>query len=408
MNNKEYQAKRQGEVGEALEKTGSESRNLTEFKSALSLLVKRDVHQAMYERCPSLMADVLLNLEGNTHRTRKRLLMPLYRRESAKALEDWVTCQLLPEMDPLIRASSTQDLVQLAQLAMLRVSVRLLGLPSDCAEPRLLQLVDTFSASATAAQSMEHEDTLTQQLQNALTLFDEHYFQPHFARARSDAQSMTVLPLLRHGLEQGVLDKVDCLKEAAFFLQASLYSTANALVHGFHELAGWFAERPNERIRFVEEPLWAQRCVAEALRLHPASPVMVRRYQGDQLDFDLVAINQDRDVFGDDANRFDPYRRVEALRPYSGLTFGVGHHSCPGRELAAGLVRTEKRGGDETQIGAITRLLIHWMKHGLKANPNEAPVRMTGTTRLNWASYPVVFDPGLQTAQFNQQEEDNL
>ena len=408
MNNKEYQAKRQGEVGEALEKAGSESRNLTEFKSALSLLVKRDVHQAMYERCPSLMADVLLNLEGNTHRTRKRLLMPLYRRESAKALEDWVTCQLLPEMDPLIRASSTQDLVQLAQLAMLRVSVRLLGLPSDCAEPRLLQLVDTFSASATAAQSMEHEDTLTQQLQNALTLFDEHYFQPHFARARSDAQSMTVLPLLKHGLEQGVLDKVDCLKEAAFFLQASLYSTANALVHGFHELAGWFAERPNERIRFVEEPLWAQRCVAEALRLHPASPVMVRRYQGDQLDFDLVAINQDRDVFGDDANRFDPYRRVEALRPYSGLTFGVGHHSCPGRELAAGLVRTEKRGGDETQIGAITRLLIHWMKHGLKANPNEAPVRMTGTTRLNWASYPVVFDPGLQTAQFNQQEEDNL
>ena len=408
MNHGEHQAKRQGEVSEALDKTEGEPRNLTEFKSALSLLVKRDVHQAMYERCPSLMADVVLNLEGNAHRTRKRLLMPLYRRESARALEDWVTGQLLPDMDPLIRASPTQDLVQLAQLAMLRVSVRLLGLPPRCAESQLLQLVDTFSASATAAQSTEHEDALTQQLQNALTLFNEHYFQPHFARARSDAQSMTLLPLLKHGLEQGVLDNIDCLKEAAFFLQASLYSTANALVHGFHELAGWFAERPNERIRFVEEPLWAQRCVAEALRLHPASPVMVRRYQGDQLDFDLVAINQDRDVFGDDASRFDPYRRVEALRPYSGLTFGVGHHSCPGRELAAGLVRTEKRGGDEAQIGVITRLLVHWMKCGLKANPNEAPVRMTGTTRLNWASYPVVFDPGLQTAQFNQQEEDNL
>ena len=402
MNDEEHQAKRQVEMGEALGKTGSQTRTLTEFKPALSLLVKRNVHQAMYERCPSLMADVVLNLEGSAHRIRKRLLMPLYRRESAKALEHWVTSKVLPDMDPLIRAPANQDLVQLAQLSMLRVSVRLLGLPSDCAESRLLQLVDTFSASATAAQSMEHEDTLTQQLQNALTLFDEHYFQPHFARARSDAQSMTVLPLLKHGLEQGVLDKVDCLKEAAFFLQASLYSTANALVHGFHDLAGWFAERPNERIRFVEEPLWAQRCVAEALRLHPASPVMVRRYQGDQLDFDLVAINQDRDVFGDDASRFDPYRRVKALRPYSGLTFGVGHHSCPGRELAAGLVRTEKRGGDEAQIGVITRLLVHWMKHGLKANPNEAPARMTGTTRLNWANYPVVFDPRLQTAQPNQ------
>ena len=401
MNHGEHQAKRQGEVSEALDKTEGEPRNLTEFKSALSLLVKRDVHQAMYERCPSLMADVILNLEGNAHRIRKRLLMPLYRRESARALEDWVTSQLLPDIDPLIRAPASQDLVQLAQLSMLRVSVRLLGLPPRCAESQLLQLVDTFSASATAAQSTEHEDALTQQLQNALTLFDQQYFQPHFARARSDAQSMALLPLLKHGLEQGVLDNIDCLKEAAFFLQASLYSTANALVHGFHELAHWFAEQPNERIRFIEEPLWAQRCVSEALRLHPASPVMVRRYQGDQLDFDLQAINQDRDVFGDDASRFDPYRRVKALRPYSGLTFGVGHHSCPGRELAAGLVRTEKRGGDEAQIGVITRLLVHWMKHGLKASPNEAPVRVTGTTRLNWARYPVVFDPGLQTAQRN-------
>ena len=402
MNHEEHQAKRQGEAGEALGQTGSETRTLTEFKPALSLLVNRNVHQAMYERCPSLMADIVLNLEGSAHRIRKRLLMPLYRRESAKAFEHWVTSQVLPDMDPLIRAPANQDLVQLAQLSMLRLSVRLLGLPPDCAESRLLQLVDTFSASATAAQSMEHEDALTQQLQNALTLFDEHYFQPHFARARSDAQSMTVLPLLKHGLEQGVLDKIVCLKEAAFFLQASLYSTANALVHGFHELARWFAEQPNERIRFIEEPLWAQRCVAEALRLHPASPVMVRRYQGDQLDFDLVAINQDRDVFGDDASRFNPYRQVKALRPYSGLTFGVGHHSCPGRELAAGLVRTGKRGGDEAQIGVITRLLGHWMKHGLKANPNEAPVRMTGTTRLNWANYPVAFDPRLQTARLNQ------
>ncbi len=108
-------------------------------------------------------------------------------------------------MDPLIRASPTQDLVQLAQLSMLRVSVRLLGLPSRCAESQLLQLVDTFSASATAAQSTEHEDALTQQLQNALTLFDQQYFQPQFARARSDVQSMALLPLLKHGLEQGVL-----------------------------------------------------------------------------------------------------------------------------------------------------------------------------------------------------------
>ena len=34
----------------------------------------------------------------------------------------------------------------------------------------------------------------------------------------------------------------------------------------------------------------------------------------------------------------------EGIATLLGLTFGVGHHSCPGRELAAGLVRTEKQG----------------------------------------------------------------
>ena len=105
---REHQANRQGDVSEALDKTEGEPRNLIKFKSALSLLVKRDVHQAMYERCPSLMADVILNLEGNAHRIRKRLLMPLYRRESFRALEDWVTGQLLPDIDPLIRAPASK------------------------------------------------------------------------------------------------------------------------------------------------------------------------------------------------------------------------------------------------------------------------------------------------------------
>lgn len=368
--------------------------HLTSYADALPLLLKRDAHQAMYRRCPALMASVILNLEGDRHRERKRLMSPLFRRTSCQAIEAWLAQVLLPQLDNDWCGKPSLDLSSCTETVMLHVSGRMLGLGDLTFDAALLEWVSVFSASATAAQSARHEDALNRMLDDALERFREDYFDPAFDAARPTRESDSLLPMLKAAWVGGQLDRSECVKEAAFFLQASLFSTSNAAVHVFHELASWLEANESQRSRFVEESLWAQRCVMEALRMHPASPVMIREFHGDQLEFDLVSINQDPEVFGTHAAIFWPDRPVRHLRSFSGLTFGAGHHSCPGREIAAGLVRTEKRPGDSTQIGVITRMLKHWVAQGMVRDPSRNAERVQDTTRSNWATYPVKFEPG--------------
>ena len=120
-----------------------------------------------------------------------------------------------------------------------------------------------------------------------------------------------------------------------------------------------------------------------------------RQLYGDHFEFDLLSINQDIEVFGDYADAFMPERSVDHLRSYSGLSFGAGHHSCPGRELAAGLVRTERRAGDPAQVGVITQMLRHWVAQGMVRDGDRPASRAKDTTRPNWASYPVKFETTL-------------
>lgn len=367
---------------------------LTSYADALPLLLKRDAHQAMYRRCPALMANVILNLEGDRHRERKRLMSPLFRRTSCQAIESWLAEVLLPQLDHDWCGKSSLDLPSCTETVMFHVSSRMLGLGDLTFDPALLEWVSVFSVSATAAQSAQHEEALNRTLDDALERFRADYFDPAFNAASPTRESHTLLPMLKAAWVDGHLDRALCVKEAAFFLQASLFSTSNAAVHVFHELASWLEANEAQRLRFIEEPLWAQRCVMEALRLHPASPVMIRELHGDQLEIDLLSINQDPEVFGTHAAIFWPDRPVRHLRSFSGLSFGAGHHSCPGREIAAGLVRTEKRPGDPAQIGVITRMLKHWVAQGMVRDPSRNAERVRDTTRSNWASYPVKFEPG--------------
>ena len=58
---------------------------------------------------------------------------------------------------------------------------------------------------------------------------------------------------------------------------------------------------------------------------------------GARLTIDLMAVNRDPEVFGDDADAFDPHRVLgPGVAPW-GLSFGLGMHACIGQDLAAGL-----------------------------------------------------------------------
>src|SRR5690606_25970091 len=58
--------------------------------------------------------------------------------------------------------------------------------------------------------------------------------------------------------------------------------------------------------------------------------------QGALVILDAARANRDPEVFGPEADRFDPDRAVPDRVPRWGLSFGAGPHQCPGRNVAGG------------------------------------------------------------------------
>ena len=69
---------------------------------------------------------------------------------------------------------------------------------------------------------------------------------------------------------------------------------------------------------------------------------------GDQVIIELETANRDTDVFGSDANVFNPLRARPPGRNPSGLSFGLGMHVCIGLNLVAGTIVRDEQALDET------------------------------------------------------------
>jgi hypothetical protein len=161
---------------------------------------------------------------------------------------------------------------------------------------------------------------------------------------------------------------------------------------------------PEDRARIQADPLFLQRCVHESLRLHPASPVAWRKPLcpvqlangatagvDDRVEIDLFTANRSKDVFGDDADVFNPYRQIAAGNEPFGMTFGTGVHTCMGRDLDGGLVPKGNVDPAQHTYGIITMLVKALLDAGAAPDPQRAPEMATYTARPNWGRYPIVF-----------------
>ncbi|XP_050233264.1 cytochrome P450 734A1-like [Mercurialis annua] len=88
--------------------------------------------------------------------------------------------------------------------------------------------------------------------------------------------------------------------------------------------------------------------IDETLRLYPPAPLLVRQVGNrsaqlgnidiparTQLYLPMAAIHHDPDIWGEDANEFNPLRFNESRRHLASLfPFGIGPRICPGRNLA--------------------------------------------------------------------------
>jgi hypothetical protein len=154
----------------------------------------------------------------------------------------------------------------------------------------------------------------------------------------------------------------------------------------------------------LKDRLFLQRCVHESLRLHPASPVSWRRpvcpvslstgasaEPTDRIEINLWAANRQKDIFGEDADAYNPHRSVaQGYEPF-GLTFGTGVHTCLGRDLDGGLVAKGDVDPANHQYGIITLLVGALLDAGARPDPDDPPELATYTERPNWGRYPVLF-----------------
>lgn len=393
------------------------------FRACDQALRQPTLQQSLYDMGAVVMRDTLLTLHGDEHQTRRRLEVRVFRKNFFKYYEHEVFPRTLAEtLEPALGAGGV-DLIQFGYRVTINLTADFAGIdrPDKTIDETetLLKMVKSFSEGATLVHSLRNHAEVGVEVQDALERFDVRFLQPSIARRRAllerfqrgeiaeDALPRDVLTVLLRNEDQLDLPEGVVLREIAFYMQAGAHSTANASVHAMHDIFRWAGDDAARWAR-LDHPLFVQRCVHESLRLHPASPESWRRTTcpvgvdglgdvpaGEDLVLDLFSANRDAAVFGDNAAEFDPDRRVPVgVLPY-GLTFGLGVHSCVGRELDGGVVARPGEDPETHQYGIVAMLARRLLENGARPDPVDPATPDALTKRPNWGRYPIRFAGGL-------------
>lgn len=387
----------------------------TRYEDASATLRHKDLRQSLYDAGAVIMDGVLLTLHGEEHRLRRTLEFRVFRRDFFHHYETEVFPRTLAETLAPFLEQGRCDLLDFAFRVTMNLTADFAGIDrpkrSTDETERLLRLVKTFAEGATLVHSTRDKAEVEREVRAALLELDEAFLRPSVARrqallARGEEMPRDVLGVLLRNEDRVNLTPEMLLREMAFYLQAGSHSTGNSTAHAFHDLVEWLAANEEDEARLEADPFFLQRCVFESFRLHPASPVAWRRPvcpvtlangahadTADEIVVDLHMANREPEIFGTDADRFNPHRAIRHPVPPFGLTFGTGVHLCLGRDLDGGVVPNADTDPATHQYGIVARLLAELRVRGAKPDPDRAPTRAEHTARPNWGSYPIVFKP---------------
>lgn len=381
-----------------------------------------DLKQALYDEGAVIMADTLLTLHGEPHRQRRKLEFRVFRKDYFHWYERTVFPVTVRNSLRDDLAAGRSELVDLGYRVTMNLTADFAGIdrPKQSAEEtgRLLRLVETFSEGATIIHTKRPKDEVRAEVRTAIENFEPQFLAASVARRRAMLDDLNAEKINEDALPRDVLTVIlrdgdpaeftpeVLTREIAFYLQAGAHSTANSTIHAFHDIYTWAEEQPERWDQLRKDPIFFQRCVHESLRLHPASPVAWRVAtcpmhlqgagdvaEGEMVEFRLADANRDPEIFGADADVFNPHRTVKAPTLPFGHTFGTGVHTCLGRDLDGGAVPKADVDPETHPYGTITLLLRELFSHGARPDPASPPQRSTKTERPNWGHYPILFDP---------------
>lgn len=382
-----------------------------DYRSCEKALRDPNMQQALYDAGEVIMKDVLLTLHGDEHKLRRRLEMRVFGRSFFKYYEQDVFPKTLEETLAPMMQTGVMDLIEFGYRVTINLTADFAGIdrPERSVEETeaLLAMVKTFSEGATLIHSTRDKNVVEAEVREALEAFNTRFVIPSTRRRKAllDAAAQNtdsgeadlprdILTIILKNEDQLDLPAPLILREMGFYMQAGAHSTANATVHSLHEIFGWAGSDVARWKRIETDPGFVQRCVHESLRLHPASPEALRKHcpaHGDLefLKLDLFEANRDREIFGDDADTFNPERVRPKGVPAAGLSFGTGTHACLGQELDGGVLGRGDMAHEDRQYGIVTLLVLRLLELGARPDADNPPIADDKTSRPNWGRYPV-------------------
>ncbi len=392
---------------------------LSTFADAKDAYRSKDLRQSLYDEGEVVMADVLVNLHGTEHRSRRRAENRMFRRETFDRYERELFPGVIEQTLAPHLAAGRVDLVHLGHELMLNLAALTAGVdrPEGTAEEnrRLYDYMMLFIQGATLAHSTQDKDEQRARIRQALVDWDAEFLTPSARRRRTllsrleageldeaEVPKDVLTTLLRHEQELE-LSWEAIRREIAFFLLAGAHTSATAFVRSIDHILGWVAEHSGDADRVSGDEMFVQRCIHETVRLNPSSPIGRRRAlapvslksgteipEGATVVIDLQAVNRDPAVFGADAEAFNPYRELPAGVAPFGLSFAAGMHVCIGQDLAAGVVPAADADPDSHLYGLVTVAVQRMFTAGVGKDADNPPQRDANTARPYWGSYPVL------------------
>jgi cytochrome P450 len=386
------------------------------YQAANAALKQKDLRQALYDEGAVIMREVLVNLHGEEHRTRRNVETQVFRRDFFRYYEHEVFPRTLEETIAPFIAAGKMDIVDFGYRVMVNLTLDFSGIDRPQKSPeeteQLIEMLRLFSRTATLAHSTQDRDPIRRAALETLARFQRDCVDPSVARRQALIAALDRGELAEEDLPRDILTVLlrnqDTLqleddvrvREMAFFALAGAHTSIHTLGHVMHEIFTWCASHPEDWARFETDPLFVQRAVHESIRLHPSSPIAARRAlcpvrvgghdveAGTRVNVDLQQANRDTEVFGADAEQFDPRRPPAKVPPY-GLSFGLGMHACLGLNLAAGALPKQDTDPDDHHYGTIAMIVRTLLDHRARPEPGSPPRKDTTTARDIWATYPV-------------------
>ena len=385
---------------------------ITTYDEAREAYRHKELRQALYDAGGVVMSDVLVNLHGERHRDRRRLENRLFRRETIERYEHDLFPPIIAATIAPDLAEGRSELVDLGHRMMMNLAAFTAGVdrPTGTADEtrHLYRYLMLFIEGATLGHYTGDRDAKSNEVADGLARFDEEFLTPSIARRTAlleagDELPRDVLSVLLANEDSLHLPHDVVLREVAFYLLAGAHTSATAFTRVLHNIFTWLERHPEDRRLVQTDRLFVQRCTHETVRLQPSSPIGMRWAlddvefkngrriaKGSKVVIDLATVNRNRDVFGDDAEDFNPHRRLPERVPPYGLSFGLGMHACIGQDLAAGLAFDPDAAADDHLFGLVPEAVQVVFDHDVRPDPDDPPEMDASTTRPYFGRYPVL------------------